>query len=168
MADRYDYVIVGAGITGLAAAFELSERNVPFTVLEASDRAGGLILTERVDGFTIEAGPDSLLAQKPAGIGLCEELGLGPRLITTTPPRTSYVLHRGRLYPLPARAVLGVPTTLSGVLGYDLPSEGVACVEFAQSGPQPLLRVATQFGIGCHVMADGDAAGLGYAEVSSK
>ena len=60
-------IIVGGGITGLAAAFELSLRGVPFQLLEASPRAGGLIHTEHADGFTIEAGPDSLLAQKPAG-----------------------------------------------------------------------------------------------------
>jgi len=57
---------------------------------------------------------------------------------------------------------------LARIMGYDLAAEGVACIEFAQSGPQPLLRVAAQFGIGCHVMSDGDNAGQGYAEVASK
>lgn len=113
-------IIIGGGITGLAAAFELSLRQVPFLVLEASSRPGGLILTEHVDGLTIEAGPDSLLAQKPEGIRLCEELGLGPRLISTNPPRTSYVLHRGRLHALPSPSILGIPTTLAGIAGYDL------------------------------------------------
>ena len=80
-------VIVGAGITGLAAAFEFTTQNVPVVVLEASARPGGLIQTDHVDGFTIERGPDSLLAQKPAGIQLCEELGLGPGLMSTTLPR---------------------------------------------------------------------------------
>ena len=70
-------VIVGAGITGLAAAYELASRDVPFRVVEAAARPGGLILTEHVEGFTIEAGPDSVLAQKPAAVALCEELGLG-------------------------------------------------------------------------------------------
>jgi oxygen-dependent protoporphyrinogen oxidase len=113
-------IIVGAGITGLAAAYELTVRGVPFTTLEASDRAGGLILTEKVDGFTIEAGPDSMLAQKPAGIELCEELGLGSRLITTNPPRRAFVLLNGRLHPLPRRSVLGIPTTWRGIASYDL------------------------------------------------
>ena len=117
-------IIVGAGITGLAAAYELSLRRVPFTVLEASPRAGGLILTEHVDGFTIEAGPDSVLAQKPAAIALCEELGLGPRLISTNMPRTAYVLKRGTLYPLPFPAILGIPITLKGAVCYDLLSWG--------------------------------------------
>ena len=57
---------------------------------------------------------------------------------------------------------------MARILGYDLAAEGVACVEFAQSGPQPLLKVAAQFGIGCHVLTDGDHAGLGYTAVTAK
>jgi len=113
-------IIIGGGITGLAAAFELSTRGVPFQLLEASPRAGGLIRTDHVDGFTIEAGPDSVLAQKPAAIELCEALGLGPRLISTTPPRTAFVLKKGRLHPLPSPSVLGIPTTWRGIAAYDL------------------------------------------------
>jgi oxygen-dependent protoporphyrinogen oxidase len=112
--------IVGGGITGLAAAYELAVRGVPFQLFEASPRLGGLILTERVDGFTIEAGPDSVLAQKPAAVELCAALGLGPRLIASTPPRTAFVLKHGRLYALPSPSVLGIPTTWRAVAGYDL------------------------------------------------
>ena len=54
-------VVIGAGITGLAAAYELTQRGVPFVVVEALPRAGGLILTEHVDGFTTGGGPDSVL-----------------------------------------------------------------------------------------------------------
>jgi protoporphyrinogen/coproporphyrinogen III oxidase len=113
-------IIVGAGITGLSAGFELASRGMPFQILEASPRAGGLIRTEHADGFTIEAGPDSILAQKPAALELCDALGLGPRLISATAPRTAFVLKRGRLHPLPSPSVLGVPTTLSGIAKYDL------------------------------------------------
>ncbi len=113
-------IVIGAGITGLAAAYELSSRGVPFQLLEASPRAGGLIHTEHVDGFTVEAGPDSILAQKPAAIELCEALGLGPRLISTTPPRTAFVLKNGRLHPLPSPSILGIPTTWRGIAKYDL------------------------------------------------
>jgi oxygen-dependent protoporphyrinogen oxidase len=113
-------VIIGGGITGLAAAYELAARGVPFQLFEASPRAGGLIRTDHVDGFTVEAGPDSMLAQKPAAIELCEAVGLGPRLITTTPPRTAFVLKKGRLHPLPSPSVLGIPTTWRGIAGYDL------------------------------------------------
>jgi oxygen-dependent protoporphyrinogen oxidase len=112
--------IIGGGITGLAAAHELTRRGLPFTLFEASPRTGGLIRTEHIDGFTIEAGPDSILVQKPAALTLCEEVGLGDRLIATTPPRTAFVLKRGRLHALPSPSILGIPTTLSGVLRYDL------------------------------------------------
>jgi oxygen-dependent protoporphyrinogen oxidase len=112
--------IIGGGITGLAAAHELASRGVPFVLLEASDRLGGIIRTEHVDGFIIEAGPDSVLAQKPAAVALFDRLGLAGDVIATRPPRTAYVLKRGRLYPLPSPSVLGIPTTLSGVARYRL------------------------------------------------
>lgn len=57
---------------------------------------------------------------------------------------------------------------LARVLGHDLAAEGVACVEFAQSGPEPLLKAAAQLGIGCVVMTDGDHAGLGYSAVAAR
>jgi protoporphyrinogen/coproporphyrinogen III oxidase len=113
-------VVIGAGITGLAAAFELAERGVEFVVLEASDRSGGLIFTEHVDGFTIDAGPDSMLVMKPAAIQLCEELGLGPHLISTHPPRTAFVVRGHDLFPLPSPSILGIPTTWLGIARYDL------------------------------------------------
>lgn len=112
--------IVGGGITGLAAAYELATRGVPFRLFEASTRLGGLIQTEHRDGFVLEAGADSILVQKPAALELCVALGLGPRLITSTPPRTAFVLKRGQLHPLPTASVLGIPTTLRGIAGYRL------------------------------------------------
>jgi oxygen-dependent protoporphyrinogen oxidase len=129
-------IIVGGGITGLAAAFELASRNVPFTLLEASSRPGGLIRTEHAEGFTIEAGPDSMLVQKPAAVELCEALGLGPRLISTTPPRIAFVLKRGRLYPLPSPSVLGIPTTWQGLARYELLSR----FGRARLAAEPLVR----------------------------
>jgi putative ATP-dependent endonuclease of OLD family len=52
---------------------------------------------------------------------------------------------------------------LAQVCGYDLAAEGVRCVEFAQSGVRPLLRLATDLHIAWHLLADGDAAGQSYA-----
>jgi oxygen-dependent protoporphyrinogen oxidase len=110
-------IVIGAGISGLAAAYELHRRGVTPIVLEASDRAGGLILTEREGPFILDAGPDSILATKSGGTALCEELGLAGRLISTTSPRTSYVLRNGRLHPLPRPAVLGLPLTWRAAAG---------------------------------------------------
>ena len=113
-------VIVGGGITGLAAAFELARRGIDFRLFEAAPHLGGLIRTEYSDGFTIDAGPDSLLVQKPAAIRLCEELGLSSRLMETKLPRSAFVLREGRLYPLPSPSVLGIPTSLRALRRYDL------------------------------------------------
>jgi oxygen-dependent protoporphyrinogen oxidase len=113
-------IVVGGGITGLAAAYELELRGLPFMLLESSGRLGGLILTERIGGYTIDSGAESMLVQKPAALDLCEELGLGPRLISSTPPRTAYVFARDRLHPLPSPSVFGIPTTERGLAAYDL------------------------------------------------
>ena len=104
--------IVGGGISGLSAAYEFCRRDIPFRLLERSDRLGGAIRTDVVDGFTIDGGPDSLLTQKPAAIALCNELGLAPRLQPILPPRTAYVLRGGRLCRLPEASALGIPTRL--------------------------------------------------------
>jgi len=116
-------VIVGGGIAGLATAYALQEQaraaQLPFrcTLIEARTRLGGVILTERVDGFVIEAGPDSLLTQKPWGIELCQELGIADRLIGTNDrQRRVYVLWKGRLQPLPEGLMLIAPTRLGPLL----------------------------------------------------
>ena len=112
--------IIGGGISGLSAAYELNARGVPFALFEASDRLGGLVRTEYVHGFTIEAGADSMLAQKRAALDLCGELGLTPRLIPMKAPRTAFVLHRGTLHELPSPSLLGIPATWRGLASYSL------------------------------------------------
>ena len=61
-------VIIGGGISGLAAAHRLSEQQVQVTLLEASHRLGGTIQTEQRDGFLVERGPDSFISEKPQGV----------------------------------------------------------------------------------------------------
>ena len=87
----------------------------PSVVLEAGSRAGGVITTERFDGWVIDGGPDSMLVQKPAAVALCRELGLGDRLVSTLTPRTAYVLRDGRLHPLAEGSFLGFPLTFSAL-----------------------------------------------------
>src|SRR5262249_24399540 len=98
-AEIVDVVVGRGGLAGLAAAYELSARGVSCVVLERADRPGGVILNEEIDGFTIDGGPDALLTQKPDGIRLCEELGLGGRLVPTKLPRIAYAQRAGRLHP---------------------------------------------------------------------
>lgn len=113
MVTTADVAIVGGGVAGLAAAHALSKRGVSFLLLEAAPAFGGVIRTEREGGFLMEGGPDAILAQKPEGLALCRELGLGDRLIPTNPQtRAVFVLHRGRLHPLPEGMMLAVPTRI--------------------------------------------------------
>lgn len=114
--QHFPVTIIGGGITGLAAAWELQKAGIKYTLLEASDRWGGKIRTETVEGdgdqpFVIEVGPDSVLAQKPWALHLALELGLEDRLLgTNDDQRKTYVLNRGRLTPMPDGLALIVPT----------------------------------------------------------
>jgi oxygen-dependent protoporphyrinogen oxidase len=110
---RAGIAIIGGGISGLSAAWTLHKRRVPYRLLEASPSLGGVIRTETREGFLLEGGPDSMLAQKPEGVALCRELGLGERLIPTNPERRAvYILHRRTLHPLPEGMMLAVPTKI--------------------------------------------------------
>jgi len=107
--------VVGAGITGLAAANRLLEPGAgpppTVTIFEAGPRAGGIVTTFRgADGLVLEDGPDSFLTEKPAALALIERLGLGERVIGTNPAyRSSFVLTGGRLEPTPAGFQLLAP-----------------------------------------------------------
>ncbi len=110
--ESVDVVIVGGGVSGLAAAYEVIKRGQSAVVLERNERPGGIIQTERLGEFVIDTGPDALLVQKPAALALCNELGLGDRLFATKLPRTAFILRDGRLHPLPGSSILGFPTRL--------------------------------------------------------
>ena len=112
-------VIVGGGVSGLAAAYFLRKLSaeagvsVSCTLIEAAPDLGGKIVTHRRDGFVIDGGPDSFLAQKPWAAELCRELGVADRLIGVNPAhRGVSVYHDGRLFSLPDGMLLGVPTKL--------------------------------------------------------
>jgi len=112
-------VIVGAGIGGLAAAHHLTrqaaERGSPLevVVLEASDRPGGWLATERCEGSLLERGPDTLVTHKPAGLRLCERLGLSGRLVYRPLGRID-ILEEGRLTPLPPGFALALGADRAG------------------------------------------------------
>jgi len=111
MPERLPILIVGGGIAGLSAAYTLQQEGVPFHLYEGDDRWGGVIRSERVAGFLLEAGPDAILAQKPEGIALCRELGLGERLVPTNPhQRTVFIVRGGRAHRMPDGLVLTIPT----------------------------------------------------------
>lgn len=116
-------LVVGGGLSGLVTAWSLLQRarergvDASVTVLEASHRTGGNLVTDRLDGFVIDGGPDSWIASKPAASALCRDLGLGDALIETIPAnRRIYVAHGASLAPMPDGVVLGVPTRLRPML----------------------------------------------------
>lgn len=118
-------VIVGGGITGLSAAYHLQkqikEKNFPFEVklVEASSRLGGRIQSITRDGYTIELGPDSLLARKPAAVKLAEELGLSDQMIRNGTGQ-SYILIKNKLHKMPKGAYMGVPKEIRPLLASDV------------------------------------------------
>lgn len=115
MSGTFDVVVIGGGIAGLAAAHDLAAAGRRVRVLDAGTRPGGVMQTDREDGWVIDRGPDSFLVQKPAAIRLCTELGLEHELVSTLPPRTAYVLRDGRLHALPEGSFLGFPVSLRGL-----------------------------------------------------
>jgi oxygen-dependent protoporphyrinogen oxidase len=116
---RLSVVVVGGGITGLVAAQRATELarergiELDLKVVEGRERLGGTIVTERVDGFVVEAGPDSFLSEKPWALALCRRLGLESKLLRTDDRfRKVFVWFRGRLHPLPDGFQLLAPTRL--------------------------------------------------------
>ena len=110
--------IIGGGIAGLAAAYELEKARkagaaVSYTLFESRDRLGGSLSSEIVDGLVLERGPDSFLTEKPAATELCRELGLAADLIPSNDAnRKTHILVRNRLVPLPDGLMFLVPTKL--------------------------------------------------------
>ncbi|HSB53624.1 MAG TPA: protoporphyrinogen oxidase [Gemmatimonadales bacterium] len=116
---RAAVVVIGGGITGLAAAMRLAERIDPagIVLLEAQEQLGGKIRTERTGDFVLEGGPDCFLATRPAGVELCRRLGIADQLVGTNPTlRQSFVKRAGRLHPLPEGISGLVPSRLMPLL----------------------------------------------------
>ena len=116
-------VVIGGGITGLAAANRLlelareSNKSFRLTLLEASSQVGGIIRTHVRHGFLLESGPDAFISEKPAAIELARRLGLESHLIETNANfRRSFVVSRGRLLPVPEGFHLLAPAKLSSFL----------------------------------------------------
>src|SRR5690242_11153818 len=116
-------VIIGGGISGLSAAFYLQRQarqaGVPlrYTLVERDRRFGGKLMTDHVGQFVVEAGPDSILTQKPWGVQLIRDVGLEDQLIGINDlPRKFAFLSGGRPIPMPEGMTLVVPTRLGPFL----------------------------------------------------
>jgi protoporphyrinogen/coproporphyrinogen III oxidase len=95
-------LVIGAGISGLSAAFELIERGEDVLVLDRGEEAGGLVGTDRVRGYQFERGPNSVPASAVNLVAMARELGLGDAIIESgDAAQERLVFHRGRLLPVP-------------------------------------------------------------------
>lgn len=113
------FAILGGGITGLAAAWELRKTlpDARITLFEATGHFGGKIITRTLEGCLVEGGPDSLLTEKPWATALCRELGLEHELLPSNDAQRSFsILHRGRLHPFPAGCKLFIPQKVTPIL----------------------------------------------------
>jgi oxygen-dependent protoporphyrinogen oxidase len=110
--------IIGGGISGLSAAFYLEKAraegtDLEYTLFEASQRLGGCMSSDRVEGCLVEAGPDSFLTEKPWAVALCKELGIADQLIgSNDSQRKTYIVVHGRLVAMPDGLMFMVPTQL--------------------------------------------------------
>ncbi len=123
-------VVIGGGITGLAAAHQLQQSGGEFVLLEASPRVGGRIDGGRVGPLDVDSAADGFLARQPEMTELCREIGLGDRLVKPSGKR-AFIWVDGALRPIPAPSVLGVPLDPDAVAESGIVSE---------SGVQDLCR----------------------------
>ncbi|MEJ5238317.1 protoporphyrinogen oxidase [Limisphaera sp. VF-2] len=111
LGNRPSVAVVGAGITGLTAAFELQRHGVPVTVYEATDRVGGAIRSVRVNGFLAEFGPNTILETSPRITQLVRDAGLAARrLDPDRRAKARYIVRDRRPVALPS-SPLGFFTT---------------------------------------------------------
>ena len=114
--------VVGGGVAGLSVAYELAKlqqagSDLVFTLVEASERLGGILETHRESGFIIECGPDGWVTDKPWARELAEELGLGDELMSSNDStRVTYVLQHSELLALPDNMRMMVPEDLNSVM----------------------------------------------------
>jgi protoporphyrinogen/coproporphyrinogen III oxidase len=112
-------IIIGGGVTGLAAAHRVVEitgatgQPAEVLLLEAAPRLGGTIVTSVRDDCLIEGGPDSFITQKPWALALCKRLGIDGELIPTNPAcRRTFVVRAGKMHAIPEGFLLLAPSRI--------------------------------------------------------
>jgi protoporphyrinogen/coproporphyrinogen III oxidase len=110
-------IIIGGGISGLSAAYDLAKAGIEHTLIEKQPRTGGVIETRNWDDCVLECGPDSFLSAKPEAMALIREVGLEADVIgSNDAERVTYILRHGRLTRLPEGTMMFVPTNPASML----------------------------------------------------
>ena len=134
--------VVGAGVTGLAAAWRLHREGARVVVLEQGRRTGGVLHRQHVPGgppgLVVDVGAEAMLARRPEAVRLAEEVGLGPDLVEPATTRAA-IWSRGRLHPVPAGTVMGVPGDPDALRGL-LTEDEVAAVAAERGRSFPLVE----------------------------
>src|SRR5262245_42958312 len=110
--------VIGGGISGLAAAHRICELDptASVTLFEASSRVGGVLQTEKRDGWLIERSADMFTTREPWAIDLCRRVGIADELIETDARfRRAFVVRRGKLMPVPEGFTLVCPAQVSTI-----------------------------------------------------
>ncbi len=144
--DRKRVAVVGAGMAGMVAAYELSKRpDLDPVLLEASGRLGGTVETMHADGFTVETGPDSWVSDKSAARELAEALGLGSELIYSNDAvRRNYLVRGDQLVPMPDGMRMMVPTRWLPILESPLFSHEARMAYLLEPGRAAELKAEAQ------------------------
>ena len=118
--------IVGAGITGLAAAWKIRQLSpeTQITILDSAAKVGGVLQTERIDDYIVETSADMFTCQPPTALELCRSLGIEDQLLTTAEPEhKAYVGLKDQVVPVPAGFSLMVPSREDSICDWPLLSE---------------------------------------------
>jgi len=172
--SEVEVAVVGAGAAGLAAALELRARGADVALLEAGDAAGGVMRSERAEGFLFERGPNAFQV-KPAALGFLRRHGLEAMLVPAVPEaRQRAVLRGGRLVPVPSGIGPALATPLLSLRGKlrvlgepfvpqgDPTGESVAEFVSRRLGGETLERLVAPFLVGVYA---GDETRLGAEAV---
>ena len=136
--------IIGGGLAGLTAAWQLHQLGQSFTLYEASGRLGGPIETVRRDGFTIDMGPDGWVTEKPWAAELARDLGLGEELIgSNDATRVTWIVRRGALMAMPEGMRMMVPADLQALTGSPLLSPAALAAYAAEPSRAEELRASS-------------------------
>lgn len=143
-------VVIGGGIAGLCAAYDLHRSGWDVTVHEASERWGGKVFTSEVGSRLVDSGPDAFLARVDDAQELCTELGLTDQLVSPVSPVPAYIFRDNKLHALPANTFLGVPTSLEALEQSSLISpEGIANASQDMSLPATTIEPDISVGEVC-------------------